>query len=164
MNYGVIHPESMVDGPGVRVSLFVSGCPHRCLGCFNEELWDQDAGQHFSYDTLIELLKLAKPRYIKGLSILGGEPLAPGNTVVVASICEEFKKAYPDKTIWLYTGYRWEDVKDLCAMKYVDVLVDGRFMEAEKDLTLRFRGSRNQRIIDVRKSENNVTLWEENDD
>lgn len=163
MNYGVIHPESMVDGPGVRVSLFVSGCPHRCIGCFNEELWDHDAGKHFSYDTLTELLRLAEPDYIKGLSILGGEPLAPGNTVVVASICEEFKKAHPDKTIWLYTGYRWEDVKDLYAMKYVDVLVDGRFLEAEKDLTLRFRGSRNQRIIDVQSSKNekNLTLWEE---
>lgn len=151
MNYGLIRPVDTANGTGCRVSIFVSGCPHHCPGCFNEELWDYNAGKSFDYDTLTELLKLAEPDYIKGLSILGGEPLAPGNAVVVASICEEFKKAHPNKTIWLYTGYRFEDVKHLCAMNYIDVLVDGQFIEAEKDLNLEFRGSRNQRIINVKE-------------
>ena len=154
MNYGMIHRESMVDGPGVRVSVFVSGCPHHSPGCFNQELWWQYAGSIYTKDTQAEILLAAEPGYIAGLSVLGGEPLAPYNQKGVLRLCQSFREHFPNKTIWLYTGYTWEQVKDLPVMDYIDVLVDGRFVEAEKDLTLKFRGSRNQRIIDVQASKN----------
>lgn len=161
MNYGAIHKTSMVDGPGVRVSLFVSGCPHRCQGCFNKELWSYTSGKPFTSDEEHLIMEAAGHEHISGLTILGGEPLAPGNRREVFKLCERFKARYPDKTIWLYTGYTWAWIKDMAGLKYVDVLVDGRFIEEEKDLTLKFRGSRNQRIIDVQKSKNELTLWEE---
>lgn len=163
MNFGTIHKNSMVDGPGVRVSVFVSGCPHHCPGCFNQELWDYEAGKPFTFADELSIIKAAEPDYIAGLTVLGGEPLAPHNRRDVLNLCQHFKKRFPDKTVWLYTGYEWEWVKDMIGLEYVDVLVDGRFVEAEKDLTLRFRGSRNQRIIDVQvsKNEKNLTLWEE---
>lgn len=154
MNFGAIHPESVVDGPGVRVSVFVSGCPHRCPGCFNQKLWSPQAGNKFTIADEIAVMNAANHDYIAGLSILGGEPLAPYNRMDVLALCWHFKKRFPDKTIWLYTGYTWEQVKDLPVMQYIDVLVDGPFVEAEKDLTLKYRGSRNQRIIDVRKEAN----------
>lgn len=161
MNYGAIRRESVVDGPGVRVSLFVSGCPHRCPGCFNQELWNYNAGDPFTFADELMVMKAAEPGYIAGLSVLGGEPLAPWNRGEVLSLCHHFKKRFPNKTIWLFTGYTWDTVKDFPGIDVVDVIVDGRFIEAEKDLTLRFRGSRNQRIIDVKKSKNKLTLWKE---
>ena len=163
MNYAKIYAFDSVDGPGVRVSLFVSGCPHRCPGCFNDKLWDYEAGSPYTFAEELSILKAAEPGYIAGLSILGGEPLSPQNRQEVLALCKAFKERYPDKTVWLYTGYNWEWVKYMVGLEYVDVIVDGRFIEAEKDLTLRFRGSRNQRIIDVQKSRNrtNLTLWEE---
>lgn len=163
MNYGAIKKHDVANGPGVRVSIFVSGCPHHCPGCFNEELWDYEAGQPFTFAEELTIMMAAKPDHIKGLSVLGGEPLAPHNRRDVLNLCQHFKGHHPDKNIWIYTGYTWEQVKDLPVMDYIDVLVDGRFIEAEKDLNLKFRGSKNQRIIDVQASKNgnNLTLWKE---
>lgn len=152
MNYARIKPHDVANGPGIRVSLFVSGCPHHCKGCFNPETWDFNYGQWFTCDTITEIIDLCAPEHISGLSLLGGEPLAPGNNGRVQQLCEAFKKRYPDKTIWCYTGYVWRQVEHRAILKHIDVLVDGPFVEAEKDLSLRFRGSRNQRIIDVQQS------------
>ena len=152
MNYAKIKPVDIANGEGVRVSLFVSGCPHRCKGCFNSELWDYDAGQHYDNLALVKIMQYCGKNYISGLSLLGGEPLAPENIYELMPLCYYFKRFYPHKTIWCYTGYNWEDVKPLAIMKYVDVLVDGRFIEGLKDPRLKFRGSSNQRIIDVQKS------------
>lgn len=152
MNYAKIKPVDVANGEGVRVSLFVSGCPHHCKGCFNQELWDYDAGQDMDAQAFREILELGSKLYISGLSLLGGEPLAPENVYTVTSIAEFFKSYHPNKTIWCYTGYRWEDVKRFPIMRYIDILVDGRFVEELKDPRLKFRGSSNQRIIDVKKS------------
>lgn len=152
MNYAKIKPVDIANGEGVRVSLFVSGCPHHCKGCFNAELWDYNAGQDMSTKALVELFHLCSRPYISGLSLLGGEPLAPENVYTVANIAQFFKRHHPNKTIWCYTGYRWEDVKRFPIMRYIDILVDGRFVEELKDPRLKFRGSSNQRIIDVKKS------------
>lgn len=160
MNYSTIKPVDIANGLGVRVSLFVSGCPHHCKGCFNAETWDYEHGEAFTFETVCSILDLMKPAWIGGLSILGGEPLAPRNIDDVQWLAESAKGMYPEKTIWCYTGYTWEEVKNHPVMQYIDVLVDGRFIEAERDISLRFRGSRNQRIIDVKKSlENDEVIW-----
>lgn len=152
MNYAKIKPVDVANGEGVRVSVFFSGCPHHCKGCFNAELWDYNAGQEFNYETIDKILELCSKDYITGLSLLGGEPLDPKNLTMVSVLCGEFKQRFPKKTIWCYTGYEWETIKQLYILKFIDVLVDGRFVEALKDPRLRFRGSSNQRIIDVKKS------------
>lgn len=152
MNYGKIKPVDVANGEGVRVSLFVSGCPHHCKGCFNSELWDYDAGEPITGGVVNELLDACKPSHIAGLSLLGGEPLAPQNLMCVQSIAQVFKKCFPNKTVWCYTGYRWETINHLPIMKYIDILVDGQFVEGLKDPRLKFRGSSNQRIIEVKKS------------
>lgn len=152
MNYGKIKPVDVANGEGVRVSLFVSGCPHKCKGCFNPELWNPDAGVSFDTDVIHKVLNLCSPDYISGLSLLGGEPLASGNVYNLTLLCNAFKHRYPHKTIWIYTGYRWDDIKHLHILSYADVLVDGQFVEELKDPRLKFRGSSNQRIIDVQKS------------
>ena len=152
MNYGKIKPVDVANGEGVRVSLFVSGCPHHCKGCFNPELWNYEAGQSYTIDTTIEIVNLCNKPYISGLTLLGGEPLDPKNVPYIIQLCHIFKKYFPHKTIWCYTGYRWEEIKQLYIMKWIDVVVDGQFVEALKDPRLKFRGSSNQRIIDVKKS------------
>jgi anaerobic ribonucleoside-triphosphate reductase activating protein len=152
MNYGKIKPVDVANGEGVRVSLFVFGCPHRCKGCFNAELWDKNAGEKFTCDNLDELMDLCSKPYISGLSLLGGEPLFMENLDMVNLICRTFKQRFPNKTIWCYTGYRWEHIKQLWVMKFIDVLVDGQFVEGLKDPRLKFRGSSNQRIIMVKPS------------
>ena len=152
MNYAKIKPVDIANGEGVRVSLFVSGCSHKCKGCFNSELWDYSAGQEMTTEHLAEIMDLCSKPYISGLSLLGGEPLDPKNVDGVTGVAQLFKKYYHNKTIWCYTGYRFEEVKHLSIMKYIDVLVDGRFVQALKDPRLKFRGSSNQRIIDVKKS------------
>lgn len=163
MNYAKINTHDIANGPGVRVSLFVSGCRHRCKGCFNPETWNFNYGREFEFKTALELDNALDEPFISGLSILGGEPLEPENLDVVTAICEMVHQFHRDQTIWLYTGSLYDDVKDLEVMKYIDVLVDGEFVEELKDITLRFRGSQNQRIIDVKKSRknNSVVLWEE---
>lgn len=152
MKYGKINKTDIANGPGVRVSLFVSGCRNRCKGCFNPETWSFDYGEPFTMRTIEEILEALSPDYIAGLSILGGDPFEPENSVGVYEICRQAKERYPDKTIWIYTGYLYEDFKDLPIMEYIDVLVDGPFIEALKDISLKFKGSSNQRIIDVQAS------------
>ena len=152
MNYAKIKPVDIANGEGVRVSLFVSGCSHHCKGCFNQELWDYNAGQEFTYNTVYEILDACSKPYITGLSLLGGEPLDPKNGATMIGLCYSFKHYHPDKDIWCYTGYDWDDIKHLYILNYIDVLVDGRFIEELADPRLKFRGSSNQRIIDVPKS------------
>lgn len=160
MRYGKINTVDIANGPGVRVSLFVSGCRNRCKGCFNPETWSFDYGEPYTLWTGEEILDALNPKYIAGLSILGGDPFEPENLDTVTDLCRMVKKFFPDKTIWIYTGYLYEDFKDLEIMEYIDVLVDGPFIECEKDLRLAFRGSKNQRIIDVpaSRSSGSVTL------
>lgn len=163
MNYANIKPVDISNGTGVRVSLFVSGCTHRCKGCFNREAWDFNFGQEFTTDTFNQIIDLLKPDYISGLSLLGGEPLENANYWLVVSLVGAVKYLlYPHKTIWLYTGYKWEDIKHFSIFNYIDVVVDGEFKEELKDISLNFRGSSNQRIIDVKKSKskNEVVLME----
>lgn len=152
MRYGKINKTDIANGPGVRVSLFVSGCRNRCKGCFNPETWSFDYGESFTMRTIEEILEALSPDYIAGLSILGGDPFESENILGVLELCYEAKRLYPDKTIWIYTGYLYEDFKDLPIMEYIDVLVDGPFIEALKDISLKFKGSSNQRIIDVQAS------------
>lgn len=161
MNYGKINKTDIANGPGVRVSLYVSGCRNRCKGCFNPETWNFNYGDPFTSDTVKEILDALAPEYISGLTILGGDPFEPENILHLTDLCFNVSRLYPDKTIWIYTGYLYEDLTDLAIMTFIDVLVDGPFIEAEKDLRLTFRGSRNQRIIDVQASRRagSVVLW-----
>ena len=162
MNYSAIKQTDISNGTGVRVSLFVSGCRHRCDGCFNEEAWDFGVGQFFNDVSLKAVLRLLEPAYIDGLSVLGGEPLEPENQGGVLWLLSKVREAYPDKTIWMWTGFTWAELTIINTrartdmlpqiLENVDVLVDGRFILDYRDITLRFRGSPNQRIIDVRKS------------
>lgn len=163
MNYATIKAHDVANGPGIRVSLFVSGCEHHCKGCFNPETWDFGYGEEYTAYTKRRILALCEPEHIAGLSVLGGEPLHPNNLLPVMQLCRWFKRDYPDKTIWVYTGYLWEDVKHFSIMSLVDVLVDGPFIEELKDLNLRFKGSSNQRVIDVQRSRSagHVVLWED---
>lgn len=155
MNYGRLNKTDIANGSGVRVSLFVSGCRNHCKGCFNPETWDFNYGQEFTTDTVDEIMDALEPDYISGLSVLGGDPFEGENIDVITDLCKAVREKYPDKNIWVYTGYKFEILKVLDIMKYIDVLVDGRFIESQKDLSLVFRGSRNQRIIDVKRSLSN---------
>ena len=171
MNYATIKKQDIANGPGIRVSLFVSGCTRRCQNCFNPETWDFHYGSPFDSDAVNEILNALHPSYIKGFSLLGGEPFEPTNQIGVLPLLQEIKKEYPSKDIWCYTGYDFE--KDICnrmlttqpetksLLSYIDVLVDGAFMEEKKDLNLRFCGSSNQRIIDVPESlyAQKLVLW-----
>lgn len=171
MNYGEIKKTDIANGPGVRVSLFVSGCTHHCRGCFNPETWNFDYGKEFTGDTQEQLLKLLSPEYIAGLTLLGGEPFEPSNQRALLPFLKEVRGRLPQKNIWCYTGYLldeelWKDSAARCEvtdemLSLLDVLVDGEFMQEEKDVSLRFRGSRNQRLIDVPESlrEGRVCLY-----
>ena len=150
MNYCGIMKADIANGEGVRVSLFVSGCRNRCPGCFQPETWDFCYGKPFTQETEEEILKALRPSWIQGLSLLGGDPMEPENQDALLPFLQRVKREEPDKDVWLYTGRLLEDVKDSPLLPYVDVLVDGPFVEAEKDLTLAFRGSRNQRIIKLK--------------
>lgn len=153
MRYANIKNLDISNGPGIRVSLFVSGCRRHCKGCFNEVAQSFEYGTRFGSETLVELLRLLSNPHIKGLSVLGGEPLEPENRDTVLDICKTVRVAFgAKKTIWMWTGYSWEDVKDLPVMKYLDVLVDGPFVEEQKNLCLPYCGSENQRVIDVKMS------------
>lgn len=152
MNYAKILPFDVGNGPGFRVSLWVSGCRRHCKGCFNKEVWDFKYGQEFDGETLHELVRLLDNPNIEGLSILGGDPFEEENRRAVYEICKLVKFLRPNKTIWVWTGYLFENLKELPVMKYMDVLVDGRFEEDKKDLRLKWRGSSNQRVIDVAES------------
>ena len=147
MNYGGIIKNDIANGPGVRVSLFVSGCRNHCAGCFQPETWDFDYGDPFTEETEKEILEALRPLWIQGLSILGGDPMEPENQEVLLPFLQRLRAELPDKDVWLYTGYRLESVSDSPMLPLVDVVVDGPYIEAEKDVSLAFRGSRNQRII-----------------
>ena len=171
MNYATIKNCDIANGPGVRVSLFVSGCTHRCKGCFNEIAWDFDYGQPFTQETIDEILKLLEPPHIAGITLLGGEPFEPQNQPALLDLLRQIKTQMPEKSVWAFYGYLFE--KDSLAgrlgpeeitrelVSYLDVLVDGPFILEKKDLMLRFRGSSNQRLIDVKASLKSGTtvLW-----
>ena len=157
MNYGTIKNYDIANGTGVRVSLFVSGCRHHCKGCFNSETWDFNYGNPYTKEVEAQILEALKPTYIQGFSLLGGEPFEPENQKELAGLLQKIKESYPEKNVWCYTGYLY-DVDLIPGGKVyteytdkmltcIDTLVDGEFIEAEKDLTLEFRGSRNQRIL-----------------
>ena len=162
MHYAAINKFDIANGPGVRVSLFVSGCRRKCKGCFNREAWDFNYGEKFTWETVHEIEQLLAGPHIQGLSILGGDPFEPENRLEVMAVCAYLKHKLPDKDIWMWSGFSWEDIKDLPVLKYVDVLVDGPFIEGMKDLSLPYSGSRNQRVIDVQESlvADEVVLWE----
>ena len=173
MNYATIKPRDIANGPGVRVSLFVSGCTHRCPGCFNSEAWDFDYGQPFDQAVIDRILSDLSPSFVKGLTLLGGEPFEPRNQGPIVDLLRQIKAKYPEKSIWAFSGYLFD--RDILPgrlgdpeitreyLGYLDVLVDGPFIEAQKNLSLRFRGSANQRLIDVPKSlaSGTVVLWED---
>lgn len=154
MNYGKIKKTDIANGPGVRVSLFVSGCRNHCKGCFNPETWSFKYGKQFDALVGYSIIEALAPDYISGLSILGGDPMEPENADIVTTFCGIVKDEYPTKTIWLYTGYMYEDIADKYPrlLEVIDVMVDGPFIEDLKDISLTFRGSSNQRIIDVPES------------
>ena len=172
MNYATIKWADVANGPGVRVSLFVSGCTHHCPGCFNEEAWDFGYGQPFTSAEEDKIVAALAPAHIKGLSLLGGEPFEPVNQRALLPLLRRVKELYPYKEVWCYSGYTldgelWKDSRARCEvtdemLSYIDVLVDGRFDREKKDLSLRFRGSSNQRIINVPKSiaAGEVVLWD----
>ena len=151
MNYAKIKYFDIANGPGVRVSLFVQGCPIHCPGCFNQETWNFDGGKSFGADTMVDIFD-SMNKHIAGLSILGGEPLAEKNFRDVTRLAANFKYEFSDKTIWLWTGYEWEHVKDLSIMDYIDVCVAGPFDITKRDLSLKWCGSSNQQVIDVQAS------------
>lgn len=152
MNYMEIKKSDIANGPGVRVSLFVSGCTHHCKGCFNPDTWDFDAGKPFDSLVEIELLNLLGRSYIKGFTLLGGEPMEPSNRKALLPFLKKVREKYPDLSIWCYSGYTFEELLSDGAFEilgYIDVLVDGEFILEKKDIRLPFRGSSNQRILDV---------------
>ncbi len=172
MNYANIKWYDVANGPGVRVSLFVSGCRNHCKNCFNPETWDFDYGQPFTEEVEDKILKAMEPDYIKGFTLLGGDPFEPENCAALVPFMKRMRKLYPEKSVWCFTGYDYErdlltgkkgDAKTvLKLLRTLDVLVDGRFVEELKDLNLRFRGSSNQRIISVKESlkKDKIVLWD----
>lgn len=158
MNYGEIKKNDIANGIGVRVSLFVSGCTHRCKNCFNQQTWDFNYGKPFTEETEEEIINALLPEWVDGLTVLGGEPFEPSNQRALLPFIKKVRKVLPKKTIWFYSGYTYEELtgesRARCEvtdeiLSYADVLVDGEFVEEKKNISLQFRGSENQRIIDV---------------
>lgn len=172
MNYADIKQFDVANGPGIRVSIFVSGCTHHCKGCFNQVTWDFNYGKPFTEEEINLILDYLSPSYVKGLTLLGGEPFEHSNQQGLLPLLRKVRSTYPDKDIWCFTGYEfdkdivghmyneWEETKEF--LSYIDVLVDGKFVEELKNLSLRFKGSSNQRIILVQESlaEGNIKLWD----
>lgn len=163
MNYGQIFYADIANGIGCRTSLFVSGCTHHCKGCFNEMTWDFQYGLPYTKEVEDQIVESVKPDYIAGLTILGGEPMEVSNQKEIRPLIERIKKEVPHATIWIYSGYTWEELTDPdnrrchsedteAILSAIDILVDGEFVQEKKDLRIRFRGSSNQRIIDVPKT------------
>ena len=172
MNYATIKPIDVANGPGVRVSLFVSGCTHHCKGCFNSEAWDFNYGKPFETQAEEEIFSALSPDYIEGFSLLGGEPFEPQNQEALLPFLRRLKEKFPNKSIWCYSGYSFEDIiagnvgdklTAVSMLSLIDILIDGEFIEEQKDLHLRFRGSANQRIIDVKKSlrADKIVFWDD---
>ena len=172
MNYGEIKNCDIANGPGVRVTLFVSGCTNHCPGCFQKQTWDFNFGHPFTEQTQQQVLEMLALDYISGLTLLGGEPFEPQNQRALLPFLRRVRKELPEKTIWAFSGFTWEELNTpgshpCCEvtpelLTLLDVLVDGRFVQALYDISLRFRGSSNQRIIDVPKTleSGNLTLWQ----
>lgn len=160
MQYAQIRKIDISDGPGIRVALYTQGCPIRCAGCHNESIWEFGAGHDFTEQTCDKIIELAKHRHIAGLSILGGEPLIPQNFETLLKLCLKFKAIYPGKTVWLWTGFTFESLLRkysknaifMSLLRQIDVLVDGPFKQNLKDITLKYAGSRNQRVIMMQKT------------
>ena len=151
MNYATITKQDMLNGDGIRAVFWVTGCSHHCKGCHNPETWDENYGQLVTKDTYKELALALDPDYISGVTWSGGDPLYCGNRKELENLIMFVHDNF-QKTQWLYTGFLWEDIKDLEIMKYIDVLVDGPYIEEQRDVSLKWRGSSNQRVIDVQKS------------
>ena len=176
MNYGEMKKVDIANGVGVRVSLFVSGCTNHCPGCFQPETWDFDYGKPYTKETEEELLEALRPSFIRGFTLLGGEPFEPKNQEVLVKLLRRIKATYPEKDIWCYTGFVLEDLLrggTYCHTEvteemvgYLDVLVDGRFEEHLKNISLQFRGSENQRVIDLVKTreQGKIILWNGEED
>lgn len=173
MHYATIKYDDIANGSGIRTCLFVSGCTHACKGCFNKEAWSFKFGNEFTNEIENKIIESLEPGYVAGLSLLGGEPLEPENQRALVDFLELVKAKFPEKTIWCYTGYIFDtelssqgraytEVTDR-VLNCIDVMVDGKFIQEEYDISLRFRGSKNQRIIDVPKSitENETVLWQD---
>ena len=167
MNYHKIEKTSIANGTGIRVVLWVSGCSLHCKGCHNPETWDSCSGKPFDENAKKELFEALNKPYIQGVTFSGGHPFEKVNRSTIYCLAKEIKTKFPEKDIWLYTGYTWEEIfesdireiiRTLC---WIDVLVDGRYIEEERDITLKWRGSRNQRVIDVKQSlkENKIVLY-----
>lgn len=154
MRYHNITKDDMLNGDGLRVVLWVSGCEHHCPGCHNPVTWDIDGGLEFDADAKQELFEELNHSYISGITLSGGDPLHMRNRADIAELINEIREKYPSKTIWLYTGYVWNDIKDLDLIKNIDVVVDGRFEQKLFDAKLQWRGSANQRVIDVKETLN----------
>ncbi len=172
MNYAEIKYFDIANGPGVRTSLFVSGCTHHCEGCFNDIAWDFGYGKPFTESVWEEIYESLKPHYITGVTLLGGEPFEPQNQKGLIGFIREYKRRFPEKTLWIYSGYTYEEltgaIPSRCRtditdeiLSYTDVLVDGKFEIDKKNIMLRFRGSENQRLIDIRKTlkSGQITEW-----
>lgn len=171
MNYAEIKYNDVANGPGVRTTLFVSGCTHKCKGCFNQIAWDFNYGKEFTEKTINDIIESLKPDYITGLTLLGGEPFEHSNQKGLLPLLRKVKELFPSKTIWCFSGYlfdreilddmcnKWSETKEM--LSYIDVLVDGRFIEEQKNLMLQFKGSENQRTIMVQESlrKGEVVLW-----
>ncbi len=162
MNYAVIKKNDIANGTGVRVSLFVSGCRHHCKNCFNAEAWDFSYGSPYTEETEKEILDAADHSYISGLSLLGGEPFEPENRPELIKLCRAFRRRFPNKDIWCYSGFTLEQLQSddipepetaKALLAELDILVDGKFVEELKDISLQFRGSKNQRIIKLKNEQ-----------
>lgn len=171
MNYGAIKKCDIANGVGVRTVLFVSGCTHHCKGCFQPETWNFDYGEKYTKETEDEIIESLKPDYVDGITLLGGEPFEPENQRELVKLLRRIKKELPKKTVWSFSGYTYEelsgDSRAVCEvtnemLSMLDVLVDGEFIEAKRNISLRFRGSENQRLIDMNKTrkEGKIVLWD----
>lgn len=171
MNYGAIKKCDIANGVGVRTVLFVSGCTHHCKGCFQPETWSFDYGERYTKETEDEIIESLKPDYVDGITLLGGEPFEPENQRELVKLLRRIKKELPKKTVWSFSGYTYEeltgDSRAVCEvtnemLSMLDVLVDGEFIEAKRNISLRFRGSENQRLIDMNKTrkEGEIVLWD----
>ena len=174
MYYGNIKYKDIANGTGVRTSLFVSGCTHHCKGCFNPETWDFSYGKPFTRETEDEIIESLKPAFIKGITVLGGEPFEPENQKALFPFIKRLREELPDKTVWFFSGYTYEHLtgKSACKrcrcevtdelLELTDVLVDGEFVEEKKNISLRFRGSSNQRIIDLNETrkQGEIVMWD----
>ncbi len=152
MNYHNIVHQDMLNGNGMRTTLFCSGCAHACPGCQNPQTWNDKSGIEFDEAAKTELMESLDNKWISGVTFSGGDPLYPGNRSVITDLAREIKERYPDKNIWLYTGYTYEEIKTLPVLDYVDVLVDGEYIKEQRNINLQWRGSENQRVIDIPKT------------